>query len=86
MGSVTKATSIQFIDSKIRIKKQRGRKTALSGYYACLSRDLSLMALGADTHTHTHTPTFTDETILRNQANKLKMELKVHYTLNKNLF
>ena len=56
-GSVTKATPIQFIDSKSHIKKRRGRKTALSGYYACLSRDLLLMALGADTHTHTHTHT-----------------------------
>ena len=52
-GSVTKAMPIQFIDSKSRIKKQRGCKTALSGYYACLSRNLLLMALGW-THTHTH--------------------------------
>ena len=53
-GSVTKATPIQFIDSKSRIKERRGCKTALSGYYACLSHDLLLMALGAGTHTHTH--------------------------------
>ena len=53
MGSVIKATPIQFIDSKSRIKKWRGYKTALSDYYACLSRGLLLMALGADTHTHT---------------------------------
>ena len=53
-GSVTKATPIQFINSKSRIKKQRGRKIAVSGYYACLSRDLLLMASGADTHTHIH--------------------------------
>ena len=53
-GSVTKATPIQFIDSKSRIKKRRGRKAALSSYYACLSRDLLLMALGADTHTFTN--------------------------------
>ena len=66
MGSVTKATPIQFIDSKSRIKKWRGRKTTISGYYECLSRDLSLMATGADTHTHT--PTFMDEMISRNQA------------------
>ena len=52
--SVTKATPIQFIDGKSCIKKRKGRKTALSGYYACLSRDLLLMALGADRHTHTH--------------------------------
>ena len=36
-GSVTKATSINFIDSKSRIKKRRGRKTALSGYYECVA-------------------------------------------------
>ena len=65
-GSVTKATPIHFIDSKSRLKKWRGRKTALSGYYACLSCDLLLMASGADTHTLT--PTFVDETISRNQA------------------
>ena len=53
-GSVTKATPIQFINGKSRIKKQRGRKTALSGYYACLSRGLLIMASGADTHTHIH--------------------------------
>ena len=63
--SVTKATSIQFINDRSHIKKQRGCKTALSGYYACLSRDLLLMPSGADTHTHT--PTFVDETISRNQ-------------------
>ena len=51
-GSVTKATPIHFIDSKSRLKKWRVRKTALSGYYACLSRGLLLMASGADTHTH----------------------------------
>ena len=43
---------IQFIDSKSCIKKRRGLKTALSSYYACLSRDLLLMASGADTHIH----------------------------------
>ena len=64
--SVTKAMPIQFIDSKNHIKKWKGHKTALSGYYTCLSRDLLLMPSGADTHTHT--PTFTDETILRNLA------------------
>ena len=70
MGSITKATLIQFTDGKSRIKKQRSRKTALSNYYACLSCDLLLMASRADTHkhTHTHTPTFMDETISRNQA------------------
>ena len=68
MGSVTKVMSIQFINGKSRIKKRRGCKTALSSYYACLSRDLLLMASGADTHTHTHTQTFADEMISRNQA------------------
>ena len=65
-GSVTKATPIQFTNGKSRIKKQRGRKTALSGYYTCLSCDLLLMASGADTHTHT--PTFADKMISRNQV------------------
>ena len=37
-----------------------GHKSALPGYYACLSRDLLLMASGADTHTHTHTHTHTN--------------------------
>ena len=55
MGSVTKATPIQFINGKSHIKKWRGRKTALSGYYACLSRDMLLMASEAGTHTYTHT-------------------------------
>ena len=30
--------------------KRKSRKTALSGYYACVSCDLLLMASGADTH------------------------------------
>ena len=61
-GSVTKVTSIQFINSNSHIKKRRGRKTVLSGYYVCLSHDLLLMASGADTntHTHTHTRTYTN--------------------------
>ena len=54
MGSVTKATPIQFIDGKSRIKKRNSRKTALYDYYTCLSRYLLLMASGADTHTDTH--------------------------------
>ena len=52
--SVTKAMPIQFINGRSHIKKWRGHKTTLSGYYACLSRDLLLMALGADTHTYTN--------------------------------
>ena len=80
MRSVTKATPIQFIDGRSHMKKQRCHKTALSGYYACFSRDLLLMPSGAHarthahahahthTHTHTHTPMFADETISRNQA------------------
>ena len=50
---------IQFTDSKSGIKKRRGRKAALPGYYACLSRDLLLMASGADTHTHIHQHSWT---------------------------
>ena len=37
MGSVTKAMPIHFIDNKRRIKKRRGRKTALSGCYECIA-------------------------------------------------
>ena len=48
--TVTKATAIQFIDGKCHIMKRKSRKTALSGYYACDSRDLLLMASGAETH------------------------------------
>ena len=55
MGSVTKATPIQFTDGKSGTKKRRGCKTVLPGYYTCLSHDLLLMALGADTYTHTYT-------------------------------
>ena len=54
MGGVTKATPIQFVNGKSRIKKQRGHKTALSSYYACLSRDLLLIPSGVDTHTYTN--------------------------------
>ena len=53
--------------SFIIIRQQKSRKTALSGY-VCLLHDLLLMPSGVDTCTHTHTPTFTDETISRNQA------------------
>ena len=55
MPIVTKATAIQFIDSKCHIKKRKSRKIALSGYYACVSRDLLLVPSVADTHTHTQT-------------------------------
>ena len=43
-------------------KKRKSLKTALSGYYACVSHDLLLMALGADTQTdrHIHIHTHTD--------------------------
>ena len=34
--------------------KRKSRETALSGYYTCVSRDLLLMALRADTHTYRH--------------------------------
>ena len=55
--SVTKAMPIQFIDGSSHIKKQRGRKTTLSSYYACLSCDLLLMPSGADTHIHQRSQT-----------------------------
>ena len=48
---VTKATAIQFINGKCHIKKQKGHKTTLSGYYTCVSHDLLLVPLGSDTHT-----------------------------------
>ena len=66
MCSVTKATPIQFINGKSHVKKRRGHKTALSGYYTYLSHDLLLMSSGVDTHTYTST--FMDEMISRNQA------------------
>ena len=53
MCSVTKAIPIQFIDGKCHIKKWRGRKTALSSYYACLSCDLLIMPWG-QTHTYSN--------------------------------
>ena len=68
MPIVTKATAIQFIDSKCHIKKRKSRKIALSGYYACVSRDLLLVPSVADTHTHANIPMFMDETISRSQA------------------
>ena len=49
---VTNATAIQFINDKCQIQKWKSRKTALSGYYACVSHNLLLMSLGVDTHTH----------------------------------
>ena len=55
MRIVTKATTIQFIDGKCHIKKRKSRKTALSSYYACVSCDLLLVPLGADTYKHTQT-------------------------------
>ena len=36
-GSVTKAMPIHFIDSKSCIKKRKGGKTGLSGYYECVA-------------------------------------------------
>ena len=65
MGSVTKPTPIQFIAGKSHIKKRRGHKTTLSGYYACLSHDLLLMVLEADAHTCTNVR---GQMISRNQA------------------
>ena len=52
MRSVTKAMPIQFIDGRSHIKKRRGCKTTLSGYYTCPSCDLLLMLSGAHTHIH----------------------------------
>ena len=65
MRTVTKAMIIQFIDGKCHIMKRKSCKTVLSGYYTCVSRDLLLMALGADTHTHTNVRT---KMISRNQV------------------
>ena len=59
MCSVTKATPIQLINSKCHIKKRKCRKIALSGYYACCSRNLLLKASGV--------PTLANEMISRNQ-------------------
>ena len=72
MRIVTKATAIEFIDGKCHIKKRKSCKTALSSYYACVSRDLLLVPSGVDTHAtqtyDTNIPTFADETISRNWA------------------
>ena len=65
---VTKATAIQFIDSKCHIKKQKSCKTALSDYYASVSCDLLLLIPSGWTHTHANILTFADEMISRNQA------------------
>ena len=35
-------------------KETESPKTALSGYYVCVSHNLLLMTSGADTHTHTY--------------------------------
>ena len=51
MRRVTKATPVQYINNRSHIKKWRGHIIVLSGYYACLSRDLFLMSSGAETHT-----------------------------------
>ena len=72
---------IQFINGKCHIKKQKRCKTALSSYYACISRDLLLMPSGSDTHIYT--TMFTDETISRNQV---RMGLwSMHAWFNKHL-
>ena len=49
-----KAMVIQFTDGKCHIKQQKSHKTALSGYYACVSCDPLLIPSGADTYTHMH--------------------------------
>ena len=49
--------AIQFIDGKCHVMKRKSLKSALSGYYACVSCDLLLMPSGADTQTDTHIPT-----------------------------
>ena len=79
MHSAIKAMPIQFIDSKCHVKKWKSCKIALSSYYTCLSRDLLLMPLRADTHTDTQKSKFTDEMISRNQVRMLSMpSLKIH--------
>ena len=45
--------AIQFIDGKCHIMKWNSSKTALSGYYTCVSCDLLLIAWG-QTHRHTY--------------------------------
>ena len=67
MRSVTKAMPIKFVHGKCHIKKWKAVKLPYPvSYYACLSHNLFLIPLEADTHRHT--PTFADETISRNQA------------------
>ena len=50
---VTKATPINSIDSKCRIKKPENSITYITGYSGFISRELFLIAWGAGTHTHT---------------------------------
>ena len=58
MASAICEMAIQFIDGKCHIMKRKSLlKTALSGYYACVSHDLVIMASGVDTQTDTHIPT-----------------------------
>ena len=65
MHSVTKATNIQFINGKCHIKKRKGCKTPLSGYYVYLSCDLLLMLSGAG---HKRRPMFVDKMTSRNHT------------------
>ena len=69
MRTVTKVTAIQFINGKCHVMKRKSRKAALSSYYACVSRDLLLMASGVGTHTHTDTRT---KTISKTRHARLK--------------
>ena len=53
MCCVTKPLSIQFINGKCHVKKQKSCRIGLTEYYACFSHELLLMPSG-QTHTHIH--------------------------------
>ena len=63
------------------IKKWRRHKTALSGYYSCLSHDLLLIP--SRVGTHTHTLTFVDEMISKNQACASRKPARLTYKFYK---
>ena len=84
-SSVTKATSIHFIDSNNRIKKRRGRKTALSGYYECVATHTNF--LNFKTALYFSAVVMKDFTSSRYlfQAEITTVKLKVSFLLNVSL-
>ena len=54
MHFITKATPINNIDSRCRIRKPESSIAYITGYSGFISRELFLLAWGANTHTHTY--------------------------------